>query len=310
MDGILIVNKQAGLTSHDCLKKLGCIFKNEKMGHTGTLDPAATGVLVVCIGKARKLMQFMVHHSKEYTGDIVLGIKTESGDSMGNIVTAKKDFSIYWEELSEAIKSLTGEIDQTPPMVSAVKHKGTPLHVLARKGISVKVPSRKVTIHKFLVDYSNLSYPLKFQSAIPFVIECSKGTYIRKIAMDLGDMLGCGAHLASLDRTRAGPFNKKNSHTISKIIQLYEQGELSSVLLPMDSGIQNIPAVYIDESACPSVCSGSILYPQGILDKSGHINAGEIVRVYSNQSQLLSMAKSVQEGDRLIYKPLKVLRGR
>lgn len=309
-DGILNLNKSSGMTSHDCLYRLRRFFSGEKMGHAGTLDPDATGVLVVCIGRARKLVQFMIGFPKEYRGEMTLGTATDTQDASGTVVDSSRDFAITLEQLESAVKSFVGCIMQTPPMVSAVKYKGRKLYELAREGKEIEVPAREVVVYRFSLEDRVISEPLRFGSKVRFTVRCSSGTYIRTLVSDLGAKLGCFAHLSYLDRISVGPFHKQSSHTLDEVEQAYNAGEIGRVLCPLDSGIQDMPAVYIKESAVPSVRSGAHLYPQGIESQMRPIHEGETVRVYSPLGGLISIAKAKKDQERVIYGPVCVVMGR
>ena len=199
MDGILIVDKPQGLTSHDVVDFIRKKFGIKKVGHAGTLDPMATGVLVVLIGKLTKSSQDFISDDKEYEGEIVLGSTSDTGDAWGKIESTGKEIACTAEEIKAAFNRFIGETEQFPPMYSAVKHNGRKLYELARKGVSVETKPRKIVITK--IEVSKISLP-----AVSFALTCSKGTYVRQIAIDIGKALGCGAHLSRLRRTRSGRF--------------------------------------------------------------------------------------------------------
>jgi tRNA pseudouridine55 synthase len=212
MDGILNINKPAGMTSHDVVIEVRKRFKMRKVGHTGTLDPDATGVLVVCLGKATKMVRFLLNDEKEYESVLILGISTHTQDSSGTIIKKVDNFSITEEEIKEVSKRFEGEQEQIPPMVSAVHHHGRRLYELARQGKVVERKPRKINIFSFKI--IEIKIP-----EVRFNIVCSKGTYIRTICSDLGDALGCGAHQAKLVRIRAGQFHIKDSLTLDELWQ-------------------------------------------------------------------------------------------
>lgn len=309
-DGILNLNKPGGMTSHDCLYRLRRIFPDQKMGHIGTLDPDATGVLVVCIGKARKLVQFMIGFPKEYRGEMTLGASTDTQDASGTVINSSEDFTITLEHLKSVMQSFIGTVKQVPPMVSAVKYKGRKLYELAREGKEVEVPAREVVVYDFALEGASFSEPLGFGSKMRFFVRCSSGTYVRTLVSDLGNKLGCFAHLSALDRISVGPFHKDSSYTLEEVEEAYNAGEIDSILLPMDSGIQDMPAVYIKESAVLSVRSGASLYPQGIKSETGPIQEGDTVRIYSPSGMLLSIAKAKKDENRTVYVPVCVVMGR
>lgn len=219
MDGILNINKPAGITSHDVVIEVRKRFKMRKVGHAGTLDPDATGVLVVCLGKATKTVQFLLNDEKEYESVLILGISTHTQDSSGTIIKKVDNFRVSEEEIREAAKRFEGEQEQIPPMVSAVHYRGKRLYDLARQGKVVPRKPRKINILSFNI--TKIKIP-----EVRFSIVCSKGTYIRTICSDLGDALGCGAHQAKLVRIRAGRFHIKDSLTLDELWQSPKPEEL------------------------------------------------------------------------------------
>lgn len=199
MNRVLVVDKPQGLTSHDVVARVRRLTRIQKVGHAGTLDPAATGVLVLLVGKATRLAQFLVDLDKRYRGRIVLGVTTDTQDATGKVEATADPSGITRGQIDEAFAAFEGETEQIPPMVSALKRGGTPLYVLARRGEVVDREPRPVTI----TDLRVLSVTLP---EIEFEMACSKGTYVRTLAADIGEMLGCGAHLGELVRTGVGPF--------------------------------------------------------------------------------------------------------
>lgn len=212
MDGILIIDKPQGLTSHDCVKKIRETFNIKKVGHAGTLDPMATGILILLLGKATRLFPDFSGFDKEYKATLTLGITTETGDIEGNIVKSQPYDYVKLERLLEVFDKFQGETEQIPPMVSALKYKGKKLYQLARKGIVIPRSPRKIFIHSLIMEKYN-------PPEIEFKVKCSKGTYIRKLGEDMGDLLGCGGCISRLRRIMAGPFG------IEEAIKLEEANE-------------------------------------------------------------------------------------
>lgn len=208
--GIMLVNKPNGMTSHDVVdvarKRLGL----RKIGHAGTLDPMATGLLVLLIGRATKLSNRFVEFDKEYEATMTLGKKTNTGDMEGEVIAEFQVDGMTEKKIREVFSQFVGEIEQVPPMVSALRHQGRRLYELARKGIVVERPPRKVKIYK--LDITRIALP-----QIDFVVACSKGTYIRKLCEDIGDLLGCGAYQSRLHRTRIGPFRVEEAVPVEEI---------------------------------------------------------------------------------------------
>jgi len=210
VDGILNINKPRGLTSRQVVDRVRRIFGMPKAGHGGTLDPDATGVLLICLGKATKLFEALQAGEKEYEGTLTLGVTTDTLDASGKIVQKNDVNSVTEEQIIAAFKQFEGRIEQIPPMFSALKHKGKPLYKLARKGIKVERQPRIVTIHHLEVLEIN-------KPEVTFRVSCSKGTYIRVLASDLGNTIGCGAHLSSLTRTRSSIFALSEAISLDEI---------------------------------------------------------------------------------------------
>ncbi|PCJ62922.1 MAG: tRNA pseudouridine(55) synthase TruB [Planctomycetota bacterium] len=237
-NGILLVDKPSGISSFNVIYKLRKILNMKKIGHAGTLDPLATGLLIILLGKATKASQYLILHDKVYEGEIKLGEATDSYDAEGKI-TATKDFEhVSKEDVHVAIKHQTGEFEQLPPMFSAIKVDGQRLYKAARKGIEIKRDTRSVNVYQF--DLLQFNTPL-----LNIRIHCSKGTYIRSIAHDLGEELNCGAHLSSLRRVQSGEFKIEDSLTLEKIEAMTADDVSSSlqdhqVFIPVKNQIKNI----------------------------------------------------------------------
>ncbi len=232
MEGIIIVNKPRGWTSFDVVAKIRNLTRVKRVGHSGTLDPMATGVLPVFLGKATKTIQFFLNGDKGYEGEMVLGIKTDTGDADGKPEISNVQCSASGgsnEGIIRIFKKYTGEIEQVPPMHSAVKVNGKRLYELARKGIEVKRQPRRIRIYDLQLTNYDSSRPT--DQRISFQVLCSKGTYIRQLAVDIGDELGCGAHLSKLVRTYAHPFHISQAIDMDVIVTMAQAGILSSVVL-------------------------------------------------------------------------------
>ena len=209
IEGILVVDKEKGMTSHDVVGLVRKRFAIKKVGHAGTLDPAATGVLVLLLGKATKLSGSLMNEEKEYTATMKLGERTDSGDADGKVI-AEKDVNISEDEIRRAVLSFSGEIEQVPPMVSAKKINGKRLYALARKGIEVERAPVKIHVKEMEVTDIDIPY-------VTFRTVCSKGTYIRQLADDIGELLGCGSHLVELRRLRSGDFTLDKAVTMDEL---------------------------------------------------------------------------------------------
>jgi tRNA pseudouridine55 synthase len=239
MDGFLIINKEPFMTSFDVVHRIRKKFGFKKVGHAGTLDPQATGVLVLAIGKATKIISLYEKVDKEYAAKMTLGLRTDTQDSTGTVLSQSPWEQVSEAQVKEALFSFLGEIDQIPPMVSALKHKGKPLYKYARQGIEIERKSRRVTI--FGVTDFSCSLP-----DVYFKVKCSKGTYIRTLCDDVGQKLGCGAVLSGLERTAVGPFSLADS------VKCDEIEDISKVIIPLTQLMVN------GEQAChPGRSEGS-----------------------------------------------------
>jgi tRNA pseudouridine55 synthase len=223
-DGVLLVDKPPRLTSHDVVDRIRRQFGFKKVGHCGTLDPAATGLLVIVLERATKLQDHLMADDKTYQGTMLLGVATDSQDADGEVVAEKPVPPLTSEDVDRVFEQFRGDIQQIPPMVSALKHKGQPLYKLARKGKTVEREPRAVHIYDLRM--------LKLDSPrIEFRVTCTKGTYVRTLCADIGDALGCGAHLAELRRLRSGRFDVKDARTLDALIQLKRE-ELLPFVIP------------------------------------------------------------------------------
>lgn len=208
--GIVLINKPMGITSHDVVGFIRRTFKMRRVGHAGTLDPMATGVLVILLGNSTKLFDKFVAFDKTYRATLRLGLKTTTADIMGKTTMERPYVSISREDVEKVFKQFTGDIDQKPPMVSAVKHQGERLYKIARQGIEVERTARRVRIDELKILQYNLP-------DVEFLMSCSKGTYVRQLAEDVGEVLGCGACISQIERTKVGPFDIKDAVTLEKL---------------------------------------------------------------------------------------------
>lgn len=231
---VLIVDKGPEMTSHDVVDRVRRLAGHRRVGHAGTLDPDATGVLVILIGRATKLSSALAGDDKVYRGDVVLGIETDTLDASGRRVAEKAVKAVDRAELARVFSSFTGRIMQTPPIVSAIKVRGTPLYKLARRNMDtdIKPPMREVTIRRLTlleVTQEDTPHPI-----VRFEVECSKGTYVRSLAADIGRALGCGGHLDKLVRLRSGRFTIEQAHSLDELEGLAKAGRLEEALLQVE----------------------------------------------------------------------------
>lgn len=251
MDGVLIIDKPAGLTSHDVVARVRRILGERRVGHTGTLDPFATGVLIVLVGRATRLAQFLSSSVKEYEAVIRLGFATDTGDVTGKPLTAVAEKINPWrkEEIQEALETLRGEIEQVPPMYSAKKLGGKKLYELARRGEEVERKAVRVTIHSLeLIDEVSDSFPQNIDGTtdIQVRVACSAGTYVRTLAEDFGKRIGVGAHVAELQRTKAGSFALRDATTLEQLEENVRHNSLHEVLVTPDIALEFLPSVSLN----------------------------------------------------------------
>ncbi|MGQ4001429.1 tRNA pseudouridine(55) synthase TruB [Francisellaceae bacterium CB300] len=236
LNGVIVVNKSKDISSNKILQQLKHLFNAQKAGHTGTLDPMATGVLPICFGRATKIAQYLLDADKEYIATIRLGVETDSGDAEGNIIKENSESipKLDSDLLESVFDNFRGEISQVPPMYSALKYNGQPLYKLAREGIQIEIKPRNITIYALdLLEYCDDTLTIKVRS--------SKGTYIRSLAMDIGNKLGCGGHLIALQRTKSGPFDLEQSYTLEQLKDLSFDDKLAT--------ISHIESVFEDKSS-------------------------------------------------------------
>ncbi len=304
MDGILNILKPPGMTSFDVVAKIKRLCKVKKVGHTGTLDPDAVGVLPICIGKGTRMVEFLMEDHKFYRGEITLGIETDTLDAAGTIIRQGEVGNIDVVELEQIINQFIGKIEQIPPMVSAVKHKGKRLYELARQGIEVKREPREVEIYSINLIKADLAPQTGTKPSFMIDVECSKGTYIRTLAHDIGQALGCGAHLSYLLRTGTGHFTLDDSITLDEVKDAVDEERMNDLLLPVDWGICSMPKIVIEDRAIQKAVNGVSLRKGDYLEIPSMLTEGDLVRVYGKDG-FISISK-VNDLERLIIKPLKV----
>lgn len=308
MDGIINVLKPPGMTSHDVIYFIRKQLNISKVGHTGTLDPGVPGVLPICVGKATRVAEYVTGGTKGYRGIIKFGQITSTQDAFGEILEVRKAEKLTKQLIEECFEGFVGRIKQIPPMVSAVKIKGKKLYEWAREGQEVIPPARDVDIHSLsIIKFMNLG---EKHPEVMFDVVCSKGTYIRTLCHDIGQRLGCGAHMSFLIRTASGPYLLRDAYTLEEILEMVKHDKVSEALLPINSAISNFPAVIVRESAEKSVSHGSRLYPQGIEQCPLSVVEGDLVRLKNKEGKLLALAKVINEefdvGERQVFQPVKV----
>jgi len=247
--GLLIIDKEAGWTSHDVVARVRRLIGQRRIGHAGTLDPLATGVLVLCLGRATRLAEYLQGHDKRYRATIRLGEVTDTYDAEGEVVERKPVPTLSEEELSAYLRAFQGTITQRPPAYSAVKVAGTPAHRRVRRGEQIVLPSRQVTIHEIrLLRWAPPDLSLE--------IACSAGTYIRSLAHDLGQAIGCGAHLVDLRRTASGPFTEDQAIPLPDLEPLIATGEWRQRVLPLIEAVRDMPQIPLSAQDAQAVRFG------------------------------------------------------
>lgn len=252
LDGILLIDKEAGWTSHDVVAKARGITRQRRIGHTGTLDPAATGLLVLCLGKATRLVEYMSGHDKAYEGEILLGVSTETDDAEGAVIARNEIPDITESDIDALAERFRGKQDQVPPAYSAVKVDGQRAYAVARKGGKLSLAARPVVIHDIALK--------KVDAArIALRVRCGAGTYVRSLARDIGAALGCGAHLASLRRTETGPFHVNDAVRIAELQTFVDEGQLCDLLRSADEGVMDLNAVVVANERGDFLANGRTL---------------------------------------------------
>lgn len=277
MNGILNILKPPGMTSHDVVSYIRKVTGLKKVGHTGTLDPGAAGVLPICIGKSTKIVDYLMNDKKVYICELKFGNKTDTYDKYGKFIYDNdKDISgLQLNDIIKALESFTGEITQKPPAFSAIKIGGKRAYDLAREGIDVEIPTRKVTIYDIKILNYNLPY-------LMLQIECSKGTYIRSICSDIGDMLKCGSYMNFLIRTQTGNFNIKNSCILQKI----DKNNFNNFIISTDSAL-NMKSVYIDKRYEEKIMNGNEI----VFDNSIQADYDEKVKIFIRPDRFVGIGK-------------------
>ncbi len=278
MDGIINVYKEQGYTSFDVVAKLRGILKERRIGHTGTLDPDATGVLPVCVGAATKACELLLDKDKEYEAVLLLGVETDTQDISGK-VRKTRTVTVSEEEAINALMSFVGTYEQVPPMYSALKVDGRKLCELAREGKTVERVPRPVTIYSIEVLDTSFSGGTGEcgEKTIRFRVTCSKGTYIRTLCEDVGRKLLCGGCMKSLKRTRVSSFLEEGAHTLSEIEELCAAGRLKEILVPVDRLFLRYPALYMREGKDASLYNGNKLRREEVLIKEEHSGSSDSV---------------------------------
>ncbi|MFI0474219.1 tRNA pseudouridine(55) synthase TruB [Halomonas sp. HMF6819] len=241
VNGVMLLDKPKGLSSNHALQRVRRLFEAQKAGHTGTLDPMATGLLPICLGEATKFSAHLLEADKMYRTRVELGVITDTGDAEGEVLERRAVPTLTEHDIEAAIARFRGEIDQVPPMYSALKHQGKKLYELAREGKEIERKARRVCIHEArLIGFEGATFELE--------VSVSKGTYIRTLAEDIGAVLGCGAHISALRRLKTGPFDSEAMWTLEEIEALADQPTREATLMPVDVLVDHLPALTVDDT--------------------------------------------------------------
>lgn len=281
MNGIINVNKPLGITSHDVVYRLRKMLGIKKIGHTGTLDPDADGVLPMCIGKGTKLAELITGYDKQYLAEMTLGAITTTQDKSGEVLETFA-VNVDEEQIRLAVQKFVGEISQIPPMYSAIKIDGKKLYELAREGKTVERKPRQVTIKNIEIKEINLA-----EKTVKMLVDCSKGTYIRTLCQDIGTSLGCGGYMSALTRTKTGRFSLDEAYTLDEIAGMVEKGD-TSFLTPVEEATPEYPRITVAEKNAKKICNGIKVRVEGL-------KLGETYRVFDEKGEFLVIAKQGED---------------
>ena len=292
INGILLLDKPPGITSNHALQKVKRLFQAKKAGHTGSLDPIATGMLPICFGQATKFSQFLLSSDKHYYVTARLGVTTTTGDCEGEVVTKRSIETITASAIEAVLNDFIGESEQIPPMYSALKYHGKPLYELARAGIEVEREARKINIYSLTIENWN-------GREAQFHVHCSKGTYVRTLIADIGERLACGAHVVGLRRSMVSMYQQAAMHTLDSLEKIASDGAaLSACLLPMESAVEGFPEVKLTTAAAFYLRTGQSVRA------SSSLLTNEFVRLISEDRRFLGIGMVMPDGR---IKPVRLL---
>jgi len=280
ISGVLLLDKPLGFSSNQALQKIKWLFQAAKAGHTGTLDPLATGLLPLCFGEATKFAHYLTDADKTYVATLKLGITTNTGDAEGEILSTQT-VNVSQTQFEQACHQFVGEISQIPPMYSALKHEGKALYEYARAGVEIERAARVITIHSITLNAFD-------QDVATITVKCSKGTYIRTLAEDIGRLLGCGAHLIGLRRTATANYQLTQAITLEQFESMPVELR-ASVLLPADSAVHHLPAITLDADSTFYLQQGQSVWRSGVITKG-------LLRLYNEQQEFLGLGELASDG--------------
>lgn len=290
MDGIFNINKTTGMTSHDVVATIRRLLKQKRVGHAGTLDPAADGVLPICVGQGTRVAEYLSESGKAYRAKITFGVVTDTYDTEGSVLRVTNPTDLTRAEVETALQHFLGPQMQSPPRYSAIKLQGQPAYKRVRSGEEVALEPRPIIIYQLHI--------LDWQPPhLTLAVECSKGTYIRSLAFDLGERVGYGAHLSSLTRVRSGPFSLDESITLERLAEALAQGRAEQYLFPVDKVVEHYPALQLNEATTERVLHGNAF----CYDVQP---PGELARVYDHAGHFLAIA--TWDAEQHVWRPKKV----
>lgn len=297
LNGVVVVDKPAGISSAGVVSKIKKVFDVKRAGHTGTLDPFATGVMVCCINRATRLSRFFLEGDKTYRAVLTLGVETDTQDATGKIIRTVDPADVTGEDVRQAFTGFQGEIQQLPPVYSALKHKGTPLYKLARKGTPVQKPARKVTVYR--ISIMDLSLP-----DVQFEIACSSGTYIRTVCSDVGRLLGCGGYLKSLHRTKSCGFSIEDALGIEALQAMADNGALEQAIVPMAKALHGMNEVTAGKRIAEKIQNGVKLYKKecGFMESGTALHDGDrFLKVVDEKGALIAVIQDDKNSGKYDY---------
>ncbi len=293
LSGVIVVDKPPNASSAKVLASVKRILKAKKAGHTGTLDPLATGVLVCCFNRATKLARFFLHGKKKYQAVLHLGIETDTQDAAGDTIGSCSQLSVSEKEIRSACKQFEGSYEQTPPVYSALKHQGRPLYKYARSGKAVHKPPRRVKIDSIRV--VTIDLPL-----VGFEVVCAAGTYIRTLCADIGSRLGCGGHLKELRRLESCGFRIDEAIGLSELQQMASEGKAADLIIPMAEALRNIPGYVANKVLTEKIKHGRVLYKNDLPNVAAESPSG-IIKILDAHKNLIAVLGYHLQSDRLKY---------
>jgi tRNA pseudouridine55 synthase len=293
LTGILVVDKPVDMTSAALVGKIKRLLQVKKIGHTGTLDPFATGVLVCCMGKATRLAHFLLKCDKTYEGVLYLGVETDTQDKTGTVICPPKEAVFSLDAISHAMKQFEGVINQKPPVYSALKVNGVPLYRLARGGRPVQKPARQVVISSITIMEVRLP-------EVRFEVTCSSGTYVRTLCADIGGYLGCGGHLKELRRTRCGGFSIRQAVSLQDVAALAASGQIQSRILDMDKALPEMPACRVSRPLAEKVKKGVWLTREDLILENSP-DEEDVIKIMDADNHLIAIVKTEKASRRYHY---------